>query len=225
MPGVIPSPVRLFHITAIANLPSLCAAGALHSKNAGIKNGVNYQNIAHAGAQGARSGRAVPNPPGGTVHDYVPFYYAPRSPMLSAIHNGNVAGCTLAQDEVVHLEATVASVLANNATFVIFDRNATFPYAKGYTNLADLNQVAWDLILEPPLLDGFCKYFFDRPTLPRYVDRREKRMAEFLVHQTVPLNHIISVGVIDATRQIQVTQILQNYGIKLPVHIKPDWYF
>ncbi len=54
----IPVPVRLFHITAIANLPAICAVGALLAKNRGATAGIAYQNIAHAGAQGAR---ACPN--------------------------------------------------------------------------------------------------------------------------------------------------------------------
>ena len=88
-----PRPTRLFHITAIANLPAILARGALLSKNGGAATGINYQNIAHAGAQGARAARSVPNPPGGLVHDFVPFYFAPRSPMLFAINGGRVAGC------------------------------------------------------------------------------------------------------------------------------------
>ena len=76
-----PKPTRLFHITAIANLPAILASGALLSKNGGAAAGINYQNIAHSGAQGARAIRAVPEPLGGVVHDYVPFYFAPRSPM------------------------------------------------------------------------------------------------------------------------------------------------
>lgn len=43
----IPNPVRLFHITAIANLQAICAEGALVSKNGGAAAGVVYQNIAH----------------------------------------------------------------------------------------------------------------------------------------------------------------------------------
>ena len=79
-----PQPTRLFHITAMANLPAIFAAGALLSKSGGAAAGINYQNIAHAGAQGARAMRTVPNPPGRLVHDFVPFYFAPRSPMLYA---------------------------------------------------------------------------------------------------------------------------------------------
>lgn len=73
-----PRPVRLFHITALENLPTILAAGALVSKNAGAAAGIKYQNIAHGGAQSARSQRGVPDPPGGSVHDFVPFYFAPR---------------------------------------------------------------------------------------------------------------------------------------------------
>ena len=32
----------------------------------------------------------VPIGPGGAVSDYVLFYFAPRSPMMYAIHRGNV---------------------------------------------------------------------------------------------------------------------------------------
>jgi hypothetical protein len=52
---MMPNPVRLFHITAIDNLTAICQRGALISKNAGISQGINYQNIAHAGAQTARA--------------------------------------------------------------------------------------------------------------------------------------------------------------------------
>lgn len=100
-----PHPVRLFHITAIGNLQAICRQGALLAKNAVAAAGVNYQNIAHGGAQGTRAAKAVPVPLGGTVHDFVPFYFAPRSPMLSAIHNGKVAGCQVPQQDIVHFGA------------------------------------------------------------------------------------------------------------------------
>ena len=91
----MPRPVRLFHITAIDNLEMICQQGALLSKEKLSKTkdqqlGLQYYNIAHAGAQGARAIKSVTNPPGGLVHEFVPFYFAPRSPMLSAIHHGQV---------------------------------------------------------------------------------------------------------------------------------------
>lgn len=220
-----PSPVRLFHITAISNLRSICRAGALQSKNAGAAAGLAYQNIAHGGAQGARAGKSLPAPPGGTVHDYVPFYFAPRSPMLSAVHNGKVGGCTLQQQDIVHLETTVDRVTAGGVPFVFFDRNATLAYSKPYTDLAQLGVVAWDLLTESPRLDGFCKYFQNRHQEERYVDRMERRMAEFLVRDRVPIARFTRVGVCYAEQAQMVTALLQAEGVVLPVEVKSDWYF
>jgi hypothetical protein len=221
----IPSPVRLFHITAIANLPAICAAGALLSKNAGAAAGIDYQNIAHQGAQGARAGRAVPNPPGGVVHDYVPFYFAPRSPMLSAIDNGRVANCQWRQGDIVHLETTVDCAIAGSVPFVFYDRNATLAFAQAFSDLARLDAVAWDLLFEEPTLDGFCQFFHDRHTVERHANRRERRQAEFLVRDRVPLERFLRIGVMDQNRAADVRAILATAGVNLPVEVKTDWYF
>lgn len=221
----VPNPVRLFHITAIANLPAICAAGALLSKNQGATNGIAYQNIAHQGAQGARSIKSVPNPPGGRVHDYVPFYFAPRSPMLRAIEGGKVTDCPWGQADIIHLETTVNLAISDGSPFVFYDRNATLPYSQPFTNLTKLDQVAWDLFMEHPQLDGFCKYWHDRPSIDKYADRMERRQAEFLVRNMVPLVKFTCIGVIDETHAVEVRAILNQAGVNLPVVVKRDWYF
>jgi hypothetical protein len=221
-----PRPTRLFHITAIANLPAILAKGALLSKNGGAAAGINYQNIAHAGAQGARAVRAVPNPPGGLVHDFVPFYFAPRSPMLFAINGGRVADCPWRQADIVHFETTVENVTALGQPFVFYDRNATLAFSTPYTDLAHLDTaVAWDLITEAPQLDGYCKFWQSRPADARYADRMERRQAEFLVRDHAPLHCITRLGVIDAQRQAEVQALLVQAGVPLRVDVMPSWYF
>ncbi len=222
---LIPHPVRLFHITAIANLPAICAAEALLSKNAGASAGIDYQNIAHQGAQGARAGRVVPNPPGGVLHDYVPFYFAPRSPMLSAIDHGRVANCQWRQRDIVHLETTVDLVVAGNVPFVFYDRNATLAFSRAFTVLERLDAVAWDLLTESPTLDGFCKYWQNRLDVEKHADRMERRQAEFLVRDRVRLERIVGIGVSDADRAADVSTILAAAGVNLRLEVKPDWYF
>lgn len=221
----MPNPVRLFHITAIANLPAICAANALISKNLGALVGTDYQNIAHQGAQGTRSVKSVPNPPGGLVHDYVPFYFAPRSPMLYAVNGGRVAGCDWRQADIVHLETTVESVTAGGEEFVFYDLNATLAWSTPYTDLAHLDKVAWDLICEPPALDGYCKYWQSKLDHARYSDRMERRQAEFLVKSMVPLERFTRLGVIDESSASEVRTILKEAGVNLPVVVKPEWYF
>jgi hypothetical protein len=221
----VPNPVRLFHITAIANLPAICQAGALLSKNRGAAKSVAYQNIAHGGAQGVRAAKPLPNPPGGAVHDYVPFYFAPRSPMLSAIHAGKVSGCTVPQQDIVHLETTVDRVTALGESFVFYDRNATLAYSKPYTDLAHLDAVAWDLLTEAPRLDGFCKYFFNKHHEERYVDRMERRMAEFLLRDHVPLAQFVRIGVCTQAKAAEVQAVLDAAGVPLRAEVKTDWSF
>jgi ssDNA thymidine ADP-ribosyltransferase, DarT len=221
-----PRPTRLFHITVIANLPAILSKGSLLSKNSGAAAGINYQNIAHAGAQGARAVRAMPNPPGGLVHDFVPFYFAPRSPMLFAINGGRVAGCTWRQDDIVHFETTVDRVTALGHPFVFYDRNATLAFSTPYTDLAYLDSaVAWDLITEEPQLDGFCQYWQNRPKDARYADRMERRQAEFLVRDRAPLSCMTRLGVIDARQQARVQQLLAQLGVALTVDVMQSWYF
>jgi hypothetical protein len=220
------SPIRLFHITAIDNLTAICQRGALVSKNAGASLGINYQNIAHAGIQTTRATKLVTNPPGGSVHDYVPFYFAPRSPMLFTINNGNVDGCSLKQEDILHLETTVDRVIRNNPKFVFYDRNAALCYSKPYTDLDKLStEIAWDLITEAPQLDGFCKYFLDRHTPEKYIDRMERRQAEFLLKHVVHLSAMTCIGIINESKAEIVRNILAETGVNLPVVVKTNWYF
>lgn len=221
----VPNPVRLFHITPIANLRGICTANALISKNLGTLVGIDYQNIAHQGAQGARSIKPVPNPPGGLVHDFVPFYFAPRSPMLFAINGGRVAGCDWRQADIVHFETTVERVTTGAEDFVFYDLNATLAWSTPYTDLANLDKVAWDLICEPPTLDGYCKFWQSKLDHPRYSDRMERRQAEFLVRNMVALERFTRIGVIDESRAAEVRVILKQAGVNLPVVVKTEWYF
>jgi ssDNA thymidine ADP-ribosyltransferase, DarT len=222
----VPNPIRLFHITAIANLAGICSSGSLLSKSIGSLSGVNYQNIAHGGAQGARAAKFAPNPPGGTIHDYVPFYFAPRSPMLMAIDKGRVAGCNLRQSDILHFETTVPRVVAMNKSMIFYDRNATLAYSVAYTNLNMLpTAIAWDLLTEAPQLDGFCKWWNNKTDTPKYADRMERRQAEFLVKDALDLSAMTRIGVIDLTRKKQVEQILNAAKVTLPVSVIPEWYF
>jgi hypothetical protein len=223
---MIPNPVRLFHITAIDNLADICQRGALVSKNAGASLGINYQNIAHGGAQSSRAGRSVIDPPGGTVHDFVPFYFAPRSPMLFSINSGNVAGCDLRQADILHFETTVEAVTSASGDIVFYDRNATLRYSEAFNDLALLpSKVAWDLITESPSLDGYCRYFQNNFNNARYVDRMERRQAEFLVKHRVALTCMTRIGVINHAKAQIVGEVLVKSGIHLPVEVKTDWYF
>ena len=59
----------------------------------------------------------------------------------------------------------------------------------------------------------------------RYADRMEKRQAEFLVRDRVPLARFTRVGVCSPAKAAQVQAILDASGVPLQAEVKTDWYF
>ena len=147
--------------------------------------------------------------------------------MLMAIHSGRVDSCQYKQRDIVHLELYLGTALNGGLQeFVFFDRNATKAYSTAYTDLDCLETaVDWDILTESPRLDGFCKYFQDRPTDSRYVDRMEKRQAEVLMKGAVSLNWFSRIGVCDEVALSRVRQLLSEHQAHIIVEIVPDWYF
>ena len=81
---------RVFHFTPIDNLATIVREG-LHCDSTVQSSGLLLQEVGNQGVKGLRRSRQVSVPPGGVVADYVPFYFAPRSPMMYAIHMGERA--------------------------------------------------------------------------------------------------------------------------------------
>ena len=85
--GVIPDEHRwrcFFHMTDISNVESILQNGLLCT-NERIRRGITHADIANGMIQERRSNTPVTCGPGGTVHDYVPFYFTSISPMLLSL--------------------------------------------------------------------------------------------------------------------------------------------
>lgn len=77
-----------YHITHLENLPSMIECGAIKSDRSRKAASIANRNIAHKHIKARRDATVVRVAQGGTLSDYAPFYLAPRSPMLHAIHTG-----------------------------------------------------------------------------------------------------------------------------------------
>lgn len=204
----------LFHITHIKNLAGIAGAG-LWSDNAVVSSNTPIVEIGERDIKQRRRNRPVPVPPGGRVADYVPFYFAARSPMLFSIHKGNVPTYQGGQDEVVYLVTDTAAIVGRGLEFAFTDRNAATDFAEFGNDLDDIDDyVNWTLMKQK---------MWNNIASER--DRRERRMAEMLVRTHVPWSAFVEV----ATRTDDVSRAaasaLATVGATTMVHVRPDWYF
>lgn len=81
-----PERVLIFRIVHIDNVPWILDNG-MHCRTSEIQ-APDYRVIGNKDLILIRGSRAVPIQPGGTLADYVPFYFTPFSPMLYNINTG-----------------------------------------------------------------------------------------------------------------------------------------
>src|SRR5437879_3349079 len=93
-----PGKARIFRITHVSNVPWALANG-LHCSNS-AQSDPNYVQIGNSELITRRTTRVVPVPPGGTLSDYVPFYFTPYSPMLYNIKTGYNGITKRSMDEI-----------------------------------------------------------------------------------------------------------------------------
>ncbi len=208
-----PNPTPILHITPIENLGSILAAGELRAKRTLDCEGVEYASIAHLDIQSRRAYTQVPCGPGGVLHDYVPFYFGSRSPMLFAHSKGGVAGYDGGQRSIVHFVSTVREVQAAGLEFVFTDGHGVADGTRFYENASHLDKIDWDLIR-----GRYWKNTYGDP------DRKRRRQAEFLVHQRLPIGAVLGIGVIDQHRKAEVAALLVECGLTIPVVVQRDLY-
>src|ERR1700751_12923 len=108
----VPVPTPIYHMTQASKLMSIIATGGLLSVNELHRLGIRYRDSSYQDVQDRRATTVVPCGVGGVLHDYVPFYFNPRSPMLGAIHVGRVPSCGEGQRTMIHLMTSAQKVEA-----------------------------------------------------------------------------------------------------------------
>jgi hypothetical protein len=145
--------------------------------------------------------------------------------MLKTIDSGNVAGCPYRQDDIVHLSATVESVVAASCPFVFTNYHAVKAFAEFFNDQKDLDKIDWELFFEGPRLAGYCKYWNNSYSKLRYASRMETRQAEFLVRDSVPLAVLGQIAVRTENMAERVRAALANTGWNPHITVVPGWYY
>lgn len=205
-------PVPIYHITHIENLRRIAEIGGLlaHSDPTNRE----FVNIAYEGIQARRAAREVPCGPGGVLHDYVPFYFAPKSPMLYAINCGAVEGYCGGQRPIIYLVSSVERVARAGRRFVFTDGHAAMDYSDFYEDVESLDLIDWDLMK--------AKYWNSTTDDP---NRKCRRQAEFLVHRRFPLSLVTEIVTFNSTRADECRELLSAEGIEIPVRVERAWYY
>jgi len=207
-----PNPLFIYHMTNIDNLPSIAQTGFLLSHNLLNANKLAHTNIAYEQAQNRRHRTLVPCYPFGTLHDYIPFYFAPRSPMLYTINKGNVTGYSGGQKDIVYLVSTLASICEAKGNYVFTDGHPlSAPSCRFFNSLIQLGEVDWNVMRAR---------YWNTPPIVKY-----KRQAEFLIHNLLSFNVITQIVVCNQESKHKVKQILRANGQLQSVTAFSDWYF
>lgn len=206
--------ILIYHITHIDNLESILSEGGLLAYNIMLETQTNYTNIAYQNIQDRRATTDVPCGGGGVLHDYVPFYFAPRSPMLYTISRGNVENYTQGQAAVIHLVSSIENIEAEDLCFVFTDGHAVMTFTDFFDDLNYLGAIDWDVMES--------RYWNDTN---EDKDRKRRRQAEFLVRYFFPSQLITEIGVMNSTIKTQVENILQNFTHKPSVIVRNNWYY
>lgn len=149
------------------------------------------------------------------VADYVPFYFAPRSPMLSAIIHGRVAEYSEGQDPIAYVVTTVERLMGLGLVPTFTDRNAALAFARMTDDVELLDDlVDWELMT--------ATMWNNTAEDP---DRRERRMAECLVYQRVPWEAVTCVATRTAQRRAEAEALLRSVGVSAVVEVRSGWYF
>ena len=161
----------VYHMTHLDNLESILQHGLL-STNEKTRLGIGHRNIANHGIQNRRATMNVTCGPMGNVHDYVPFYFCPREPMLLGLLNSK----NLDQQFIIYLAVEIKSVEREDIVFTSASANTNI-HPTFYSSPEELANLRWDLI------DSNSWTFSSD-------DDRHAKMAEMLIHEKVEISEI-----------------------------------
>ncbi|MGO9082610.1 MAG: DUF4433 domain-containing protein [Streptosporangiaceae bacterium] len=203
------------HFTHVRNLPGILAAGCLQADSRVDRRSGLAVEAADLEIKASRRSILVDLPPCGCVADYVPFYFAPRSPMLYKLAKGGVPTYSEGQEPLIYLVSTIGSIADAGLRWLFSDGNCAAAVTQIFNDLELLGSVVdwqvmgarmWNNTAEDP-------------------DRMRRRMAEFLVHERVPVSCLAGIAVRSQGVKEQVEGLLAASGEQLPVWVRTGWYF
>jgi hypothetical protein len=206
---------QLFHMTTLDHLPSIVADGRLLCDVALEGRDPGGPSIGHSHMKEKRRRIEVPVPPGGVVGNYVPFYLAPRSPMLYANHMGAVKGRNGGQTGIVYLVTSLERVMKLRGAIATNKHPERRPqFTDDLTHVTDPDFIDWEVMFDPDF----------RPR-EDYTDRKDRRQAEVLVHGEVPLGTFVGLAARTEPDLAAAQELCEAAFPSWHFKVRADWYF
>lgn len=202
----------IFRITHMDNVPWILDHGA-HCRSSAVRD-PNYREIGNPDLIARRANRVVPVPPGGTLSDYVPFYFTPHSPMLFNIRTGYGGVKQLPMADIAMLVSSVRKLAELGLPFVLTDRHAYLNTAEYSNDLSGLERIDWTILQ--------ARDFRRDAENPGKIERYQ---AETLVHGHAPLTALEAVVCHGPAQKQHLDAHRISGGFSVDLLVKPDWYF
>ncbi|MFY1665597.1 type II toxin-antitoxin system toxin DNA ADP-ribosyl transferase DarT [Pseudomonas sp. Pseu.R1] len=206
-----PQKALLWRIVHRDNLPWILKHG-LYAMGAG-KFADNYVGIGNPDLISKRASRHVHIAPGGTLADYVPFYFTPFSVMMKNIHSGWGVQ-QRPNEEIVILVSSLYHIQSLGLPFIFTDADAYPDWTGYYADLVHLDRIDWRLLQH--------RDFKRDPDDPRKMERYQ---AEALVHGHVPVAGLLGIICYNEALKRRFELEVRQRRLDLPVHARPGWYF
>jgi len=201
----------VFRITHRDNVPWILNNG-LHCRNSGVLD-PGYVTIGNVELIDKRHGHPVSCPPGGSLGDYVPFYFTPCSMMLFNIVTGWKGLRQRAREEIVILVSSLHKIGELQIPYVFTDRHALLVDASYSSDLAELAQLDWARWRN--------RDFRHDPENPEKV---AKYQAEALIYSSLPTIGLLGIACYNDGIAVAIGESVAKRGLNLKVAAQPKWF-
>ena len=207
-----------YHFTHVDNIATIFKSGELRADiDAKPKNNSLDQTI-----KAKRRTEKIKIAPYGLLGDYVPFYFAPRSPALLQLASGDRIN-KVSQNELIFFRLDfrpVADGLINESLSLISNQHPLKTGAIFYPATPEniTTRINWKTI----------KSFLWNDT-DEYPNRKSQREAELLIYQRLRLEQVNGAKITLATRtnllQRKIQQMCQENDLHIDVEVQPSYFY
>lgn len=211
MPGTIPNPLWLYRIIHCNNLDFIMKNGVYVRGHA--NHDPNYINIGNKDIISVRDNFKVKLDGYGNIGEYVPFYFGKQSIMLYNILTGRGGVSRQDPKDIIYLCCEINDLTGTCKKYFFSDGQANKKFTDHYVDLKHLKEIDWNVVIGTDF------------TMTGDSDRPRRYMAEFLVHEYIPIACIKKIIVFNQVKKQEVEKIVSDNGYNIPVRAVRDGYY